>query len=124
MMAPRGGPAPGGRPGSSGRGSNPHAGGPMGALGRPVEKAKDFRGSLLRLLGYLKPHRLNLIAVFLFAIISTIFSIVSPKIMGNATTKIFQGMIAKFAALKMHLPPPPMDFTYIGHIVLILIGLY
>ncbi len=69
-----------------------HGGGPMGA---PVEKAKDFKGTLKRLMKYLMPRKFNLIIVFITAIISTIFSIVGPKIMGNATTKLFEGLMAK-----------------------------
>ena len=93
-------------------------------MGRPPEKAKNFRGTLIRLLGYLRPHRLQLGAVFVFAIISTVFNIVGPKIMGQATTKIFEGMLAKFKAARMHRPIPKLDFGYIEHIVLILIVLY
>jgi len=93
-------------------------------MGRPPEKAKNFRATLFRLLGYLRPHRWNLIVVFIFAIISTVFSIVSPKILGQATTKIFEGMLAKFTAARLHRPIPGMDFAYIERIVFILIGLY
>jgi ATP-binding cassette, subfamily B, multidrug efflux pump len=76
---------------SPGRG--PMAGGPP--MGRPVEKAKDFKGTLKRLTKYLMPRRTNLMLVLITAIISTIFSIVSPKVMGNATTKLFEGLMAK-----------------------------
>ncbi|MDD5659477.1 MAG: ABC transporter ATP-binding protein [Actinomycetota bacterium] len=72
-----------------------HSGGPAGFIGRPVDKAKDFKGTFLRLCGYLKPQKLKLTMVFLFAILSTVFSIVGPKIMGNATTKIFEGIMSK-----------------------------
>lgn len=54
----------------------------------PVQKAKNFKGTLKRLVSYLKPHKFQLLAVLITAIISTIFSIVSPKIMGKATTKV------------------------------------
>ena len=64
------------------------AGGPAGALGKPVEKAKNFKGTLFRLLNYLRPQRTKFITVFMFAILSTIFSIIGPKIMGKAITKI------------------------------------
>ncbi|MBM7871732.1 ATP-binding cassette subfamily B protein [Clostridium pascui] len=77
--------------GKPGRGPG-HGGGPMTM---PVEKAKDFKGTLKRLMKYLMPRKLNLIIVFITAIISTIFSIVGPKIMGNATTKLFEGLMAK-----------------------------
>ncbi|HEY8911234.1 MAG TPA: ABC transporter ATP-binding protein [Desulfosporosinus sp.] len=100
------------------------SGGPMGSIGKPVEKAKNFKGTLFRLLRYLKPQRTKFITVFIFAILSTIFSIVGPKIMGKAITKIAEGFGAKMMALKLHQPIPAMDFTYIGQIVLILLGLY
>ena len=95
-------------------------GGHFGAMGRPVEKAKDFKGTLRRLIGYLKPRRYHLITVLIFAILSTIFSILSPKIMGNATTKLFEGLMMKLK----HVPGAHIDFGYIQHIILILIGLY
>jgi len=100
------------------------SGGPMGALGRPVEKPKDFKGSLIRLSKYLAPKKYNLIAVFVFAILSTIFSIVSPKIMGKITTKLFEGIMSKYIAIKLHLPLPSIDFSYISKIVILLIALY
>jgi len=100
------------------------AGGPAGSLGKPVEKAKNFKGTLFRLLGYLKPQRIKFITVFIFAILSTIFSIVGPKIMSKAITKIAEGFSTKMLALKLHQPIPSMDFRYIGQIVLILLGLY
>jgi ATP-binding cassette subfamily B protein len=114
---------PGGGPGMGPRGGF-IGGGAWGAMGRPVEKARDFRGTLVRLLGYLGPHRLKLGAVFVFAICGTVFNIVGPKLMGQATTKIFEGIVAKMTAMRLGRPIPAMDFAAIGHIVLILIGLY
>jgi ATP-binding cassette subfamily B protein len=99
-------------------------GGPMGSLGKPVEKAKNFKGTLFRLMRYLKPQRTKFMTVFIFAILSTIFSIIGPKIMIKAVNKIAEGFGAKMMALKLHQPIPAMDFKYIGQIVLILIGLY
>ena len=99
-------------------------GGPMGSLGKPVEKAKNFKGTLFRLLRYLKPQRTKFITVFTFAILSTVFSIIGPKIMGYGVTKIAEGFGAKMMAMKLHQPIPSMDFTYIGQIVMILLGLY
>ncbi len=95
-------------------------GGPMGAMGRPVEKAKNFKGTLKRLLVYLRPRSFQLVTVIIFAILSTIFNIVSPKIMGQATTKLFEGLMGKM----QHIPGAYIDFAYIQQIVLILIGLY
>ncbi|HBP64044.1 MAG TPA: ABC transporter, partial [Desulfosporosinus sp.] len=96
----------------------------MGSLGKPVEKAKNFKGTLFRLMRYLKPQRTKFMTVFIFAILSTIFSIIGPKIMIKAVNKIAEGFGAKMMALKLHQPIPAMDFKYIGQIVLILIGLY
>ena len=58
----------------------------------PVQKAKDFKGTLKRLIGYLSPYKYRLLTVLIAAILSTVFSIVGPKILGIATTKIFEGM--------------------------------
>lgn len=115
---PFGGPgmSPGGRPGGGfGRG-------PMGGhgMGMPMEKAKNFKGTLKRLLGYLKSRRLRLLTVFSMAILSTVFSIVSPKIMGKATTKLFEGIMMKYR----HVPGAKVDFDYIGQILVLLIGFY
>jgi ATP-binding cassette subfamily B multidrug efflux pump len=72
-----------------GRGRGP------GAMGRPVEKAKDFKGTLKRLVKYLKPQVPKLTIVLVFAIVSTIFTIKTPKIMGNALNDLSYGFIAK-----------------------------
>ncbi|WP_238883552.1 ABC transporter ATP-binding protein [Clostridium sp. YIM B02551] len=74
----------------------PMGGGPMGGVVMGGEKAKDFKGTGKRLVGYLKPQMVRLITVFIVAIISTVFTIVSPKIMGKATTKLFDGLISKY----------------------------
>ncbi|WP_026567337.1 ABC transporter ATP-binding protein [Bacillus sp. UNC41MFS5] len=93
--------------------------GPMG-MGMPVQKAKNFKGTLNRLISYLKPYKLQLLAVLITAIISTIFAIVSPKILGKATTKLFEGLMMKFRGI----PGAKIDFDYIGQIIILLIGLY
>lgn len=80
-----------------------------------VEKPKDFKTSFKRLLGYLKPYRLNLIIVFIVAILSTLFTIVSPKILGEATTLIFKGVMS---------PERHVDYEAVGTIVIWLIALY
>jgi ATP-binding cassette subfamily B protein len=92
----------------------------MAGMGMPAEKARNFKGTLKRLLGYLKPHRFRLLVVFATAILSTVFSIVSPKILGKATTKLFEGIMLKYR----HVPGAGVDFDYIVHILLLLIGLY
>lgn len=96
----------------------PRHGGP--GMGMPVEKAKDFKGTLRRLMGYIRPYRMQLFFVLLMAVISTLFNIVSPKIMGKATTKLFEGLIAKMQGI----PGAAIDFTYVGQILLILLGFY
>lgn len=96
-------------------------GGPGGpGMGMPVEKAKDFKGTLKRLIRYLRPHKYQLAAVLVMAILSTVFSIFSPKVMGKATTKLFEGIMAKIQGV----PGAEIDFQYVWHIILILIGLY
>jgi len=97
-----------------GRGAGPHN------IGKPIEKAKDFKGTLRRLLTYLKPHRVKFIIIFLAAVASTVFSIVSPKVMGQAITKLFEGFLMKMKGL----PNAAIDFKYIFNIILILIGIY
>lgn len=96
--------------------------GPMGGPGRgmPVKKAKDFKGTLKRLIGYLKPHKYQLLAVLTTAVLSTVFTILGPKLMGNATTKLFEGMMMKIKGV----PGAEIDFDYILQILLVLIGLY
>jgi ATP-binding cassette, subfamily B, multidrug efflux pump len=110
-------------PGIFGRGPRPGGFG-GGPIGMPVEKPKNFKGTLKRLIVYLKPHKVQFGVVLLFAVLSTTFNILGPKIMGKATTKLFDGMIAKFIAYRMHQRVPTIDFHYIGNIILILIGLY
>jgi len=80
------------------------SGGPMGSFASgPIVKAKDFKGTLKRLLSYLKPQRTNFILVFIFAIISTIFTIVGPKISGWAITRLGEGIMNKFGLIQLHL---------------------
>lgn len=97
-------------------------GGPMGRMGGPrsVEKAKDFKGTMKKLLTYLKPYSLSIAIVLLFAIGSAAFSIVGPKILGKATTKIFEGLVEKITGV----PNASIDFSYIGKIAAVLIVLY
>ncbi|HEY5005178.1 MAG TPA: ABC transporter ATP-binding protein, partial [Ktedonobacteraceae bacterium] len=102
----------------------PMGGGGWGAMGRPVEKAKNFRGTLNRLLRYFLPQKYRLMIVLVAAIIGTVFNIVGPKILGLATTKLFAGVLAKYEAFLHHLPAPGIDFHYIATVLLILLGLY
>jgi ATP-binding cassette subfamily B multidrug efflux pump len=92
--------------------------------GASGEKAKDFRGTLKRLLVYFKPYRNTLILILVCAVLGTAFNIAGPKIMGKVTTKLFEGVIGKFAAARLGRPAPSIDFLYIGKVILILVGLY
>ena len=65
------------------------------------KKAKDFKGTLRRLLRYLKLRQNQLIAVFIAAILSTVFMVVGPKIMGNAITEVFEGAYGKLQVLRV-----------------------
>ncbi|MFD6509915.1 MULTISPECIES: ABC transporter ATP-binding protein [unclassified Bacillus (in: firmicutes)] len=100
--------------------SGPGPGGPMGGGMRKIEKAKNFKGTMNKLLQYLKPYKLSILVVILFAIGSAAFTIVGPKILGNATTKLFEGLVSKVSGA----PGAAIDFTYIGNIVILLLGLY
>ena len=94
-------------------------GGPGGGMMRGGEKARDFKGTMAKLISYLSVYKVKIIIVLLFATISTIFSIISPKIMGNITTKLFEGVVAQIAGTGTGI-----DFDAIGQIILLLIGLY
>jgi ATP-binding cassette subfamily B multidrug efflux pump len=98
--------------------------GPMGGMGMPVEKAKNFKGTLKRLVLYLTPYKVQFLIVGVFAVLSTVFSIVGPKIMGLVTTRLLDGIMSKAVAAQFHYTVPTLDFVYIGTIILILIGLY
>jgi len=95
-------------------------GGPMGRPGMGGEKPKSFRKAMGTFLKYLAPYRVSLVLVLIFAIASTVFTILGPKMLGNATTKLFQGIAAKV----MHVPGATVDFHYIGRIAIILLCLY
>jgi len=97
-----------------GQGSGP----PM--VGHVAEKSKDFRGTIKKILSYLKPQYKGLFTVFFFAVLSTVFSITAPKIMGLAVDKIYEGVVDKMNKI----PDAHIDFQYIGMIVLILLGIY
>jgi ATP-binding cassette subfamily B protein len=93
---------------------------PIGGLGVPAQKAKNFKGTLVRLVGYLQPHRAGLAVVIVAGVIGTFFQVLGPKILGMATTKIFEGFVAKATRG----PGAAIDFDYVGRILLGLIGLY
>jgi ATP-binding cassette subfamily B multidrug efflux pump len=117
-ITPGAGPA-GGRPGPGlrGPGTRGPMGGPMGRMGGG-EKARDFKGTMAKLLHYLGPYKLSVGIIMVLAAASTVFMIVGPKILGTATTKLFEGVTAKIAGTGT------IDFVSIGHILLLVLGLY
>ncbi len=145
-----------GRPGGAGTadrtpGPGPRRGGhgPMGMMGMPAEKPKNFRESFRRLIGRLRPEAPLIAIVIALAVVSVSFAVVGPKILGNATNDIFEGLISKnlqlgvtqeqaVAALRaqgknqfadmlssMHLTPGVgVDFGALGQVLLLLTGVY
>ena len=91
-----------------------HARGP----GAPVEKPKDFKGTVKKLVQYMGAYRIALLLVMVFAVGSTIFAVIGPKILGNATTELFTGLIEKLTG------KGEINFRRIGAILLGLMGLY
>jgi ATP-binding cassette subfamily B multidrug efflux pump len=92
-------------------------GGPM-AMMRKGEKPRDFKGTLNKLIQYLGRYRFLILFIWLIAIASTAAMIVGPKILGNATTKLFEGVMAQIAGTGS------IDFTYIGNIMVEVLILY
>lgn len=92
-------------------------GGPMAMM--PGEKAKDFKGSFKKLLNYIGKYKITVIIVFVLAIVSTVFSVVGPKILGQATDVLFEGIMNKISG-----KGGGIDFGRIGEIMMILVGLY
>ncbi len=116
MMHSTGAPAPAARGPMGGRGRGPMGGGPMAMM--KGEKPHDFKGTLNKLIKYLDQYRGLILLVWLFAIASTVASIVGPKILGSATTKLFEGVMAKIAGTGT------IDFNFIGHIIVEVLLLY
>ena len=94
----------------------PH--GPHGPGGPPMEKAKDFKGTLRKLLTYVKPFKAAIIAVMIFAVGSTIFNIAGPKVLSGATTEIFNGLVSKVSG------GSGVNFDKIAQILLTVMGMY
>jgi ATP-binding cassette subfamily B multidrug efflux pump len=117
-----GGPPPGAPPGGPLRGGPMRGRGPMGGHGRmmPGEKPRNFRATLATLMKYLKPYRYTFILTLFFAIASTVFAIVGPKLLGNAVNVLFEGLMGKIAGA----PGAGIDFGSIAGICLTLLGLY
>lgn len=82
------------------------------------EKARNFKGTMKKLINYLSVYRVSIIIVFIFAAASAAFNVAGPKILGHATTKLFEGVLAKLTGTGS------IDFDYIGMIILTLVALY
>ena len=104
---------PSGRPGGGG-----HMG-PGGGMMQGGEKARNFKGTIKKLIKHLSVYKIAISIVFIFAAASALFTIVGPKILGNATTKLFEGIMENIAGTGTG-----VDFKYIGGIILTLLGLY
>lgn len=91
--------------------------GRMGGMGRG-EKAKDFKGTMRQLLGYIGQHKIAVFAAVAFAVCSVIFNIVGPKVLGQVTTKLFEGLVAKVNGTG------DVDFTWIAKTLGFLLCLY
>lgn len=100
-----------------GRGRGPMGGGHAAMM--KGEKARDFKGTMGKLLQYLGSYKITILVVMIFAIGSTIFTIIGPKILGQATTKLFEGVMGQISGTGTGI-----DFAYIGRIILITLGLY
>ena len=100
--------------------SSENTGRPRGRMGRGMtgEKAKDFKGTIKKLLVYLGNYRAGIVVVLIFAIGSTVFNIIGPKVLGKATTELAGGLMAKVNGTG------GLDFAKIGSILLFALGLY
>lgn len=93
--------------------------GPMGrGHGRPVEKAKDFKGTLRKLLKYLGAYKVGIGVVIFFAVLSTVFNVIGPKVLSLATTELFNGLVAKIQGTGS------IQFDRIAKILLSLLTIY
>lgn len=93
--------------------------GPMGrGHGRPVEKAKDFKGTLRKLLKYLSVYKVGIGVVIFFAVLSTVFNVIGPKVLSLATTELFNGLMAKIQGTGS------IQFDRIAKILLSLLSIY
>ena len=82
------------------------------------EKAKDFKGTIKKLIRYMSAFKFHMLFVAVFAICGTIFNIAGPKILGKATTEIFNGLVSKVSG------GSGIDFGKVGEILLLTLGLY
>lgn len=95
------------------RGMHGMHGGRMGG-----EKAKDFKGSIGKLIRYMSKYKFRFVIMLIFAVAGTVFNIVGPKILGKATTELFNGLVAKIGG------SGGIDFTKITQILLFTLSLY
>ena len=102
------------------RGGPQRRGGPGGHMAAMMkgDKARDFKGTMKKLIEYLGKYKLTIVIVMLFAVGSTAANIAGPKLLGKATTKLFEGVMAQLGGTG------EIDFTYIGQIVAWTLGLY
>ncbi len=114
-MTMRDRPGPIGRGPMRGRGPMGH-GGPMAMM--PGERARNFRGTMVELIRYLSAFRAAILIVLIFAAGSTVFTVVGPKVLGSATTKLFAGVLGQIAGTGS------IDFGYIGQTLLLALGLF
>lgn len=110
---------PQGRPQQNRPQRGPMAGGPMAGMMRGGEKPRNFKATMSKLLQYLSEFKVSIIIVLIFAVASTVFMIAGPKVLGKATTKLFEGIVGQIAGTSTGI-----DFVYIGNIVMIMVGLY
>lgn len=101
------------------RGRGPMGRGPMGGMGSPPAKAKDFKKTISQLIIYLSKYKYRIFTVMAFALLSTVFSIVGPKILGKVTTKLIEGLLAYWAGTGLL-----TDFKYMGNLIIWLVSLY
>ncbi|MDT2572404.1 ABC transporter ATP-binding protein [Enterococcus raffinosus] len=98
--------------------NRPHGGGPGRGMAAPVEKAKDFKGTIKKLVSYLGAYKIAVFFVMIFAAASTIFNIWGPKILSKAITELFNGLIKKYQGTG------DINFEKIGGILVFMLGLY
>ena len=91
---------------------------PMGRGRRSTERAKDFKGTMRHLLGYVGRHKVAVLLALAFAVCSVIFNIVGPKVLGSVTTKLYEGLVATVQGTGS------VDFAWIGRTLLMLLGIY
>lgn len=98
--------------------NRPHMGGKRAAKMMPGEKAKDFRGTLKKMIKYIGNYKFAVLVVMVFAALSTVFSVVGPKVMGKATTELATGLMMKIKGTG------GIDFDKVGQILMLTLGLY